>query len=72
MKHPLETGDRVAWTEDDRGIIVADSAATCGRTFTVAVWRPRGFSGHLTRLPAAMLHRTSRLVPMTPRADGHA
>lgn len=61
MKHPLATGDRVAWTEVDRGIIVADTPPDTQqrRRFTVAVWSSRGFAGHVTRIPAALLHRTS-------------
>ena len=78
MSIPLDTGDRVAWTERDRGIIVAEDPGEPGvrRRFTVAVWDGAGFSGHLTRVPAALLHRTTRVRP-APRptrgvADGRA
>ena len=78
MSIPLDTGDRVAWTEHDRGIIVAENPGEPGinRRFTVAVWTSSGFSGHVTRVPAALLHRTTRVRPQ-PRptlgvADGRA
>lgn len=59
MRESLETGDRVAWTEHDHGIVVADATGSGdGRARpTVAVWRDGGFIGHVTRIPAALLHR---------------
>jgi hypothetical protein len=69
MKQPLATGDRVAWTADDRGIVVAAESRDprSGPRLTVAVWRGSAFSGHVTRLPAALLFRTSRIhAPPTP------
>lgn len=78
MSLPLDTGDRVAWTEQARGIIVAMSPGETRmrRRFTVAVWSSAGFSGHLTRVPGALLHHTERLRPEPPvpcaTADGHS
>lgn len=59
MREPLETGDRVAWTEHECGIVVACATGSGHlRTRpTVAVWRAGGFTGHVTRIPAALLHR---------------
>jgi hypothetical protein len=76
MDQPLATGDRVAWTESDRGIIVAETTAHTPprHCFTVAVWRAGAFSGHVTRIPAAMLYRTVRLhstlLPGTSERSG--
>lgn len=63
MNLPLDTGDRVAWTERDRGIVVAGDPprSGSGRRLTVAVWRGDTFSGHVTRMPAGLLYRTSRI-----------
>ena len=63
MDIPLGTGDRVAWTEHDRGIAVAADPAWLrdGRRLTVAVWRGGRFSGHVARIPAGRLYRTPRL-----------
>ena len=63
MTLPLDTGDQVAWTERDRGIVVAADPPRpqAGRRLTVAVWRGEGFSGHVARIPAGLLYRTSRL-----------
>jgi hypothetical protein len=75
---PLDTGDRVAWTEQARGIIVAMnlSETRMQRRFTVALWGSNGFSGHLTRIPGALLHRTACLSPGPPStratADGRS
>jgi hypothetical protein len=65
MTIPLDTGDRVAWTEQDRGIVVAGDPVRIrsGRRLTVAVWGSAGFSGHVARIPAALLYRTSRVSP---------
>ena len=70
MSIPLDTGDRVAWTERDRGVIVAGDPPRCGsgRRLTVAVWRGDAFSGHVARIPAGLLYRTPRIrlpVPCT-------
>jgi hypothetical protein len=72
MKQSLATGDRVAWTADDRGIVVAREPgdSRSGPRLTVAVWRGSAFSGHVTRLPAALLFRTSRLHPSPTPALG--
>ena len=69
MTLPLDTGDRVAWTERDRGIVVAADPPRlqAGRRLTVAVWRGEGFSGHVARIPAGLLYRTSRLRVPAPR-----
>lgn len=74
MTIPLDTGDRVAWTESDRGIVVAADPARMkrGRRLTVAVWRGDGFSGHVARIPAGLPHRTSRLRLPTPRQGSAA
>ena len=63
MNNPIDTGDRVAWSASDRGIVAAEDGPDPEgrRRLTVAVWRGPGFSGHVTRLPAALLHRTPRL-----------
>jgi len=68
MTLPLDTGDRVAW-ERDCGIVVAADPLrpTAGRRLTVAVWRGEGFSGHVARIPAGLLYRTSRLRVPAPR-----
>jgi hypothetical protein len=73
MTLPLDTGDRVAWTERDRGIVVAADPPRpqAGRRLTVAVWRGEGFSGHVARIPAALLYRTSRLRVPAPRIAPH-
>ena len=70
MTIPLDTGDRVAWTEHERGIAVAaDPAWMKGdRRVTVAVWRAGTFSGHVARIPAGLLFRTTRLGPPAPYA----
>jgi hypothetical protein len=74
MSIPLDTGDRVAWTERDRGIVVAGDPPRSGggRRLTVAVWRGDAFSGHVARIPAGFLYRTSRIRLPTTRmpADG--
>jgi hypothetical protein len=69
MTLPLDTGDRVAWTERDRGIVVAADPVRIGsgRRLTLAVWECDGFSGHLTRIPGGLLYRTSRLRVPAPR-----
>jgi hypothetical protein len=70
MAIPLDTGDRVAWTDADRGIAVAADPAWLrkGRRLTVAVWRGGRFSGHVVRVPAACLYRTPRLYAGHRRA----
>lgn len=68
MMHPLDTGDRVAWTESDRGIVVATNPVDPEgrRRMTIAVWRGT-FFGHVTRVPVGLLHRTARIrVPHPP------
>ncbi len=75
MTIPLDTGDRVAWTERDRGIVVAADPPRMksGRRLTVAVWGCDGFSGHVARIPAALLYRTPRIrLPRSGPADVHA
>jgi hypothetical protein len=74
MTIPLDTGDRVAWTERDRGIVVAADPARTerGRRLTVAVWRGERFSGHVARIPAGLLYRTSRLRLPAPRQGSGA
>jgi hypothetical protein len=68
MKSNLETGDRVAWSEVGRGIVVAREDQHGGATrMTVAIWQGSEFSGHVTRLSTGLLHRTGRLHP--PRAS---
>lgn len=74
MTIPLDTGDRVAWTERDRGIVVAADPVRMkgGRRLTVAVWRGERFSGHVARIPAGVLHRTSLLRLPMPRQESAA
>jgi hypothetical protein len=75
MTIPLDTGDRVAWTERDRGIVVGADTVRTGsdRRLTVAVWGCDGFSGHVARIPAALLYRTSRIqLPSSGPAGVHA
>lgn len=69
MTITLDTGDRVAWTERDRGIVVAADPVriTDGRRLTVAVWGCEGFSGHVARIPAGLLYHTPRLRVPAPR-----
>lgn len=62
MSEHLDTGDRVAWSESGRGIIVdARTPSTGTEQMTIAVWRGSGFSGHVTRIGCGLLHRTERL-----------
>jgi hypothetical protein len=74
MTVPLDTGDRVAWTERDRGIVVAADPVRMkrGRLLTVAVWRGVDFSGHVARIPAGLVYRTSRLRLPSPRQGSAA
>jgi hypothetical protein len=62
MRIHLETGDRVAWSELGRGIIVArEHRSTGANRVTIAVWQDSRFSGHVTRIGTGLLHRTTRL-----------
>lgn len=63
MNQNFATGDRVAWTERDRGIVVAADPPDAGgrRIHTVAVWRDGRFTGHVTRIAAAALYTTRHL-----------
>lgn len=71
MSIPLDTGDRVAWTERGRGIVVAGEPRRSGsnRVLTVAVWHGDTFFGHVARIPAGLLYRTSRIRLPVPRMD---
>lgn len=62
MKMGFGTGDRVAWSEAGRGIIVAAAPGTRPH-YVVAVWGSSGFSGHLTALPPGLLYPTKRITP---------
>lgn len=61
MKIGFGTGDRVAWSEAGRGIIVAAAPGTKPHC-VIAVWGASGFSGHLTALPPGLLYATKRIA----------
>ncbi|HET6229659.1 MAG TPA: hypothetical protein VFE05_06215 [Longimicrobiaceae bacterium] len=73
-KPPLDTGDRVAWTERDRGVVVAHNPPERdgGARLTVAVWRDFESLGHLARVPSALLHTVPRLRPAAVPGRGRA
>ena len=69
MRIQLDTGDRVAWSELGRGIIVAREQGSGANQTTIAVWKDSRFSGHVTRIGTGLLHRTTRLHLPSVRID---
>ncbi|MBB4635950.1 hypothetical protein [Longimicrobium terrae] len=67
MNRTPQPGDRVAWSEHGRGVVVdGDTAPAPRRRPTVAILGPEGFR-HVTRIPASLLYSTPRLHSRSDR-----